>query len=49
MAVELKKSAIEIQSLINWNYIGIAAGILSVVVAIYNINEYIQKQRTQQQ
>ena len=28
---------------LNWNYIGIAAGVMSVIVAIYNIAEYTKK------
>jgi len=28
---------------INWNYIGIVAGIMSVIVAFYNIFEYTKK------
>lgn len=36
----------KIESLINWNYIGIIAAALSIVVSIYNINEYIEEQRS---
>lgn len=48
MPLELKKTAAEIQSAINWNYVGIVASILSVIVAFYNIQQYVQKQRTQE-
>lgn len=30
----------EMYSWVNWNYMGLAAGILSVVVTLYNINKY---------
>ena len=25
---------------VNWNYIGLVAGVLSVIVTVYNINKY---------
>jgi hypothetical protein len=30
----------ELTSWMNFNYIGLAAGVLSVVVTVYNINKY---------
>lgn len=30
----------ELTSWANWNYIGLAAGVLSVIVTFYNINNY---------
>lgn len=33
----------ELKSYVNWNYIGIAAAILSVSVAVYNIYKYSEK------
>lgn len=35
----------KIESLINWNYIGIAAAILSILVSAYNINRYLEEQK----
>lgn len=35
-----KKAVQDLYSWVNWNYIGLAAGILSVVVTFYNINQY---------
>lgn len=35
----------ELNEWINWNYIGLAAGILSVIVTIYNINHYVAEIR----
>lgn len=31
---------------VNMNYLGIVAGILSIVIAGYNINQYFQSERT---
>lgn len=28
---------------LGWNYIGLAAGVLSVIVTMYNINKYWEK------
>ena len=36
----LKRKLDELTSWMNWNYIGLAAGVLSVVVTIYNISRY---------
>lgn len=33
----------EIESYVNWNYIGLTAGLLSVIVAVYNMNSYYKK------
>lgn len=38
----------ELTEWVNWNYLGLAAGVLSVIVTMYNINRYweqIQKAR----
>jgi hypothetical protein len=36
----VKQKLDDMYSWVNWNYIGLAAGILSVVVTFYNINKY---------
>ena len=36
----MNKKIAELTSWVNFNYIGLAAGILSVVVTVYNINQY---------
>jgi hypothetical protein len=36
----IKQKIEELTGWMNWNYIGLAAGILSVVVTFYNINQY---------
>jgi hypothetical protein len=44
----MNKKVEELTEWINWNYIGLAAGILSVLVTMYNINQYwkqIQNQK----
>ena len=45
------KTAVQnLYSWVNWNYLGLAAGILSVIVTAYNINQYwseIQKAEKQ--
>ena len=33
---------------INWNYLGLAAGILSVIVTFYNINRYYDEIKKQE-
>lgn len=35
----------ELTSWVNWNYIGLAAGVLSIVVTMYNINKYWEEIR----
>jgi hypothetical protein len=37
----IKQKVEELTSWVNFSYIGLAAGILSVVVSIYNINKYL--------
>lgn len=44
MAIGDKLSALE-QKYINWNYLGIAAGVLVILVNLYNIRTYLQKVR----
>lgn len=39
----IRKQAEEINSWLNWNYIGLAAGILSVIVTFYNMNKYLEE------
>ncbi len=46
MAITDKLTEIEKQY-INWNYIGLAAGILTVLVSLYNVNTYLKKLRKQ--
>jgi len=36
----IKRKIDELTSWMNWNYIGFAAGVLSVVVTVYNIGKY---------
>lgn len=36
----IQKKVNELTEWVNWNYLGLAAGILSVIVTIYNINKY---------
>jgi len=35
----------ELTSWMNWNYVGLAAGVLSVIVTLYNINRYWEEIR----
>lgn len=41
----LQKKIDELTGWMNFNYIGLAAGILSVVVTVYNINKYWEEIR----
>lgn len=43
MDIQISKKTLA--ALVNWNYIGIMAGLLSIAVAVYNINEYVKKQK----
>jgi len=36
----IKQKIEELTSWVNWNYLGLAAGVLSVIVTAYNINQY---------
>lgn len=36
----MNKKVEELTGWVNWNYIGLIAGVLSVVVTLYNINKY---------
>lgn len=36
----IKQKIEELTGWVNFNYIGLAAGILSIVVTVYNINRY---------
>lgn len=38
--MSLKQKAQELTSWVNFNYIGLVAGVLSVIVTAYNINKY---------
>jgi hypothetical protein len=38
--MSLKQDITTLTNRVNWNYIGLVAGVLSVVVTIYNINRY---------
>lgn len=38
--MDVKKKVEELTSWVNFSYIGLAAGVLSVVVTLYNINKY---------
>jgi hypothetical protein len=41
----IKQKIEEMTSIVNWNYIGIAAGVLSIVVAMYNVSRYYEEIR----
>lgn len=45
MTINIREKATELESLINWNYIGIAAAILTIIVSAYNIKNYIVRQK----
>ena len=36
----IKKQVEELTGWVNFNYLGLAAGVLSVIVTLYNINKY---------
>jgi len=36
----VKQKVEELTGWVNWNYLGLAAGLLSVIVTFYNINKY---------
>jgi hypothetical protein len=36
----IKQKVEELTDWVNWNYLGLAAGVLSVIVTVYNINRY---------
>lgn len=36
----------EISSMINWNYVGLAAALLSIIVTARNINNYLEEIKT---
>lgn len=36
----IKQKVDELTSWVNFNYIGLVAGVLSIVVTVYNINKY---------
>ena len=42
----IKQQIDELTGWVNWNYLGLAAGILSVIVTMYNINEYWKQIKT---
>jgi hypothetical protein len=41
----MNKKISDLTSWVNFNYLGLAAGILSVVVTVYNINQYWEEIR----
>lgn len=41
----LKQKIDELTGWVNWNYIGLVAGVLSVIVTAYNINKYWEEIR----
>lgn len=43
MVVPVKTTIEKINSMINWNYIGLAAAILSIAVTVRNITVYIEQ------
>ena len=45
----IKQKVNDLEGWVNWNYLGLAAGILSVVVTFYNINKYYEEIRKQKQ
>jgi predicted negative regulator of RcsB-dependent stress response len=38
----------ELTQWVNWNYLGLAAGVLSVIVTAYNIHQYWQQIQREQ-
>lgn len=44
----MNKKIADLTSWVNFNYLGLAAGILSVVVTVYNINQYWEEIRKAQ-
>jgi hypothetical protein len=43
MTMAIKQKITELTSQVNWNYIGLVASVLSIVVTIYNINNYYEE------
>ncbi len=41
--MSIKQKITELEGFVNWNYIGLIAGALSLVVTIYNINRYMSE------
>mgnify|MGYP001558327104 CR=1 FL=1 len=41
-----KEKIDEISSMVNWNYVGLAAALLSIVVTVRNINSYLEEIKT---
>ena len=41
----LKQKIDELTGWMNWNYIGLVAGVLSVIVTAYNISKYYEEIR----
>lgn len=49
--MDIRQKINEMTGWVNFNYLGLAAGILSVIVTVYNINKYwedIRKAKRQQ-
>lgn len=47
--MNIKQKVSDLEGWVNWNYLGLAAGILSVIVTFYNINQYYEQIRKQKQ
>lgn len=45
----IRQKISELEGFVNWNYLGLAAGILSVIVTLYNVNRYYEEIKKQKQ
>ena len=45
----MNKKIADLTSWVNFNYLGLAAGVLSIIVTVYNINQYYEEIRKQKQ
>lgn len=43
----MNKKIADLTSWVNFNYLGLAAGVLSIIVTVYNINQYYEEIRKQ--
>ena len=41
--MNIKQKITELEGFVNWNYLGLAAAVLSVIVTVYNINRYVDE------
>lgn len=45
----LKQRVDQLTSLVNWNYIGLVAGVLSIIVTAYNISRYYEEIKNEEE